>query len=114
MAQIEVLPVKDKWAWQRRGDDGKVEGKPKVFDTRAQSIVAAREAAGEERETLYNNDGDPVAERRVSGERVVLLREDGSEYGQLAAPRVSDKPQLVTLPVAAEADEAGDLDGGKE
>lgn len=81
--QIEVVPAGDgTWGWRKRVDDQVVDGAS--CETRREAIDAARAARGDELVTLTRADGSEAGTARLGGGmRIVLLRGDGSEYGEL-------------------------------
>lgn len=76
------------------------------FDTRSEAIAAAREANGRKAVTVTDEDGNNVGSGFVGGKlRVVLLRPDGSEYGELDPPASESSGPIkqVTLTPAVES-----------
>lgn len=105
ITQVEVFPAGDpigsEWAYSVK--PGEEASNP--FPTRAEAIEAARYAAGQRIEKLYRSDGTVYGEARTPGARVVLLRPDGSEYGELDPPpsAATGPPQVIQLePLDAE------------
>lgn len=85
--QLEVLPKGSNWNWQERLGSGRIGDKGEGYETRAEAIEAAREAAGAERIEVRRG-GSSEAETYLTSTttRVVLLRRDGSEVGELNPP----------------------------
>lgn len=93
--RIEVAPLKN-GNWSVSGVQGS-------FEDRAQAIEAARVEAGVE--SLYNADGEAVANTDAK-RSVVLMRPDGSVYGELYAPPAGQGAQEVAIEPASESTEA--------
>jgi hypothetical protein len=113
--QIEVFPQDDgRWNWQKR-IDGDVQETGNGYQDRSSAIEAARAGRGDEVLNLVRDDGSVAGTTRVSrgeGLRVVLLRADGSEYGELdPAGSPSPTATLLTLTPAGTTSEAVRLDG---
>jgi hypothetical protein len=105
--QIEVLPTEDGWIWRKRlGDEVVVNGDPVV--TRSEAIEAARTANGSEKLERRRTDGSLHGiEYTQGGLRVVLLRRDGSEYGEIdRPPSTGGNSQILNLTPAVETDDA--------
>jgi hypothetical protein len=109
VAQIEVFPDDGKWRWRERGADGKL-GDPSGAYNRSETIEKARRAAGATRVELFDADGNEVGFVRQTGKRVVLLSQDGSEYGELdaAPPQEGGTRKVVTVQGVGTTDEAGE------
>lgn len=111
MDQIEVVPFEDgTWNWRVRVD-GSVAEEGDGGHTRADAVAAARAYNGDEELTLTRADGSAAGKerrRRPEALRVVLLRVDGSEYGELdpAPSTATGPPHEVTLTPAGEMGEA--------
>jgi hypothetical protein len=106
--QIEVYPQKDKWYWRRReGKSIAAKCRASGYADRAEAIAEARKERGGE-VNLVDDDGKKVGRASLGGLRVVLLRADGSEYGELDAPASSSngQAQRVTLTPAGETSKA--------
>ena len=113
MDQIEVVPNKDgTWNWRSRSG-GKIVEKGKGYENRADAIAAAREGRGDATFTLTDDAGNVVGTTRASaGPRIVLLRLDGSEYGELDPPASGGtQAQLVSITPAGSTNEAVKLGG---
>lgn len=109
-AQIEVFPDGGKWRWRERDADGKA-GDDSGADTRSETIRKARNAAEvEERVELFDGDGNShgLSPKRPGRVRVVLLRNDGSEYGELDAGPSAGRGQSARVEAASEAGVAGE------
>lgn len=110
MEQFEVYPEKDGWNWRRRGADGKSKGSGPGYGSRADAIAGAREEGrGDERLQLTRGDGSLVQKvfQRGGPERIVLLRADGSEHGEIDhALRHGGQAQTVSITPAAESTKA--------
>lgn len=108
--QVEILPKGDEWNWQERLDSGRIGEKGEGYETRREAIDAGREAAGAERIEVKRGGSD-VAESYLTSTttRVVLLKRDGSEHGELNPPVGEGGPGQtvqVNLTPATEASEA--------
>lgn len=105
--RYEVQPVEDGWVWRLTGSD---EGDQ--HNERATAIAAARAHRGDTRTALYTSDGTLHSENveRGGNEALVLLRADGSVYGELdhaiSPPGSDGSPQRVSLPSADTTGEA--------
>jgi hypothetical protein len=101
---FEVFPDGEKWSYRVRSEDGKAGKQGKTFAGRADAIAAAKEARGDKQEELFRADGSPAATIESRGpEAIVLLRPDGSVYGELShAVRAGGKPQVVAITPAVE------------
>jgi len=107
--QIEVFPDGGKWRWRERDGKGKA-GDQSGADSRSETIRKARDAAGvAPSEQLFNADGEPrgVTPKRPGRVRVVLLREDGSVYGELDSGPSAGSEQTAEVQAAGEASSAG-------
>jgi hypothetical protein len=101
--QYEVYPEANgddppTWNWRLRADD-RTKSKGDGYAERGAAIAAAREANGAQVVNLTRDDGSSAGVAKLPGKlRVVLLRLDGSEYGELDGPvGTSATPQVVTL-----------------
>jgi len=109
--QYEIVPLDDgSWRVDLRQEDAVKKGAE--FEIRREAIQAAREANGTRDLTVSDENGRPVSTVRQYGPlRVVLLRPDGSEYGELDhAQGTGGYPQYVNLtpaPLTDQAREAG-------
>jgi hypothetical protein len=109
MDEIRIKPTEDgRWNWHRaEGDD--VTGRGPGFDVRSACIEAARTEGGAERVTVTRASGlkeDLITPARC---RIVLLRLDGSEVGELdPPPGDGSAPVSVTLTPPTSTEEAGD------
>lgn len=114
--QFEIVPSEDgTWAWQKR-IDGVITDGESGFELRADALAIARDLNGDEVLDLRRADGELVRqqrERKSDALRVVLLRLDGSEYGELDPPPspATGEPHRVTLTPATESGEAVTPDG---
>lgn len=97
--QIEVLPLEDgTWEWRKRIDDRIVASVGGKEASRSEAIAAARSARGDEEVQLVRGDGSTAGTARIGGGlRVVLLRSDGSEYGELDHGSSVGQAQAITL-----------------
>lgn len=95
MDRIEVTPLKSgKW---------KVSGESGSFDDRSQAIAVAREKAGVR--DLFDADGNRAGNTPPQA-TVVLMRPDGSVYGELYAPAMGGG-QTVSINPVGESGSAG-------
>lgn len=106
--QVEVYPADKRWRHRRRSDEGRASKPSKPFTTRAEALAAARESVGGGLVELVR-DGKTIGTQQLPTEvRVVLLRADGSEVGELNPPPPgSDSPQRVDLTPAGTEESAG-------
>lgn len=105
--EIQVLPRKNgRWTIVVDGSENR-EG----FDTRREAIDAARREGGAEEVRIVREDGSEETVTSTPNCRVVLMRPDGSEYGELnPAPSSSGPAQTITLNPASERTEAAELE----
>lgn len=109
--QVEILPKGDGWNWQERLGSGRVGEKGEGYETRGEAIEAGREAAGAERiEVKRGGSADAESYLTSTTTRVVLMKRDGSEHGELN-PAVGEggpgQSVHVNLNPATEASEGG-------
>ena len=111
--RYEVFPEGEQWSYRYRTEQGKAEGRGENFATRSEAIAAAKAARGDKNEELFRADGSAVGNAVTRGpEAIVLLRPDGSVYGELDhEERTGGTPQRVTLTPANEKTEAVNVDG---
>lgn len=111
--QFEVFPLEDgKWIWQHRvGGDVVESGKP--VSSRADAYAGAQEARGDVVTPLLHMNGSPAGEARTRGpQRIVLLRKDGSLYGELDHELKAGGPaQHVSIVPASDHGEAVEIGG---
>lgn len=104
--QIEVFPEGDKWYYREHTAAGGYRNKSDSFDDRGSAIAGARgEASVPAVEELYNAGGEPrgISPKRPGALRVVLLRADGSEYGELdAGPSAGGEALTAQVETATE------------
>lgn len=108
-AQIEVFPDGGKWRWREVTANGKA-GDHSGADSRSETIRKARDAAGVVPSVeLFDADGNShgMSPKRPGHVRVVLLREDGSEYGELDAGPSAGSEQMAVVEAAGESSKAG-------
>jgi hypothetical protein len=107
MEEIRIKPTEDgRWNWHRSEDD-EVIGEGPGFDVRAACIEAARTEGGAEKISVTRESGlveDLITPARC---RIVLLRIDGSEVGELdPPPGDGSAPVTVTLTPPPSLEEA--------
>lgn len=100
--RFEVFPVDGEWSYQYRFAHGDTQERGQNYPTRSEAIAACKVARGDVDEELFRADGTSLGHAVSRGrEAIVLLRPDGSLYGELdheerqatgAAQRVSIKP----------------------
>lgn len=110
MEQIEIYPAGGQWYWRHVNEDGSSQDSEPYADRNEAIAEGRRRVGGESVDLISKVTGEKVGEQRTrTGCRVVLLREDGSEYGELDPPPSSDEQQEnaqnVTLEPASEASE---------
>ena len=105
--EIHVRPYEDgSWAFYRSDETPKPFGE---IETRAEAIKAAREFNGRKPVTVTDADGNAVGNAELPGRlRIVLLRKDGSEYGELdaAASAPGTPTQVINLTPATDSNDA--------
>jgi hypothetical protein len=108
MIEIQPSAKGTKWNWRRPEDErGQKAGRGPGFDNRRDAIEQGRLAAGAEVVTVQRSSGATETYLTPALERVVLLRLDGSEVGELDPPPGEGGPvQQITLEPAAELGEA--------
>jgi hypothetical protein len=103
MERYEVFPKAGGWCWRFGSQQSK------KFDTRAEALADVFKHRGDER--LYDAEGNSPGALR-GPDAVVLLREDGSVYGEIDHEvRHGGPPQYVTLKPAGESSKAVKLGG---
>ncbi len=105
MNRYEVYPVGDGWAY--RSPDG---SEHEEYETRGDAYAAARDARGDRRRDLYDGEGNFVKSEEITRgpEAIVLLRADGSVYGELSHAKSNSKnPIHKSLTPAGTNDNAG-------
>lgn len=104
--RYEVFPDGNEWSYRQ----GETRGGN--YPTRSEAIAAAKNARGDTTEDLFRADGSLAGTNVVRGpEAIVLLRPDGSVYGELDHELGEGKnPQRITLTPASETDAA--VNGG--
>ncbi|HYJ22614.1 MAG TPA: hypothetical protein VEW07_11410 [Solirubrobacterales bacterium] len=109
--QINIAPdEKGRWNWERVEDGGAVTEGP-GFDDRSEAIAAGRAEGGAEEVTVTRGGGDPETYFTPPTCRVVLLRADRSEVGELdSAPGDGSVGQSITLTPVTEDGESVDLE----
>ena len=114
MAQVEVYTTQGgAWRWRIRNDDDSTQ-QVNTANDRSEAIAAARAAAGGERTELFDANGESYGFAvKPPSMRVVLLRSDGSLYGELdPAPSSGDgTPQIVTIDPTQTTDTSEQIDG---
>lgn len=102
VSEVQVCPTKSgKWTVEA---DGKKVG---TFEDRKSAIAEARAAAGGTSEELFDANGKLAGTVETPGARVVLMRPDGSEYGELQAPPGNpDGAQRLSITPATQEGEA--------
>lgn len=103
-SRYEVFPRNE--GWRYRSPDGH---ESKKFETRAEALAAAREARGDDRQEIFDAAGVSLGEHVLSRgpEAIVLLREDGSLYGEIDHEIVDGAgSQAVSVTPAGETGEA--------
>jgi len=112
MEEIRVIPTDEAgWYWARVKDDDEVRRAAGTFDDRATCITAARAEGGAEPITITRGDGASETLTTAPLCRIVLLRADGSEVGELdAAPGDGDIVHRITLAPAVEANEGEEVE----
>jgi hypothetical protein len=110
MEEIRIVPSEDgKWNWEHVVD-GEVTTGP-GFDDRTACIAAGRGEGGAEEIKIIRASGAEEIQSTPPTCRVVLLRVDSSEYGELdAAPGSGGVGQTITLMPASEDMAAVDLE----
>lgn len=105
--QINIAPDKvGKWGWKCIGDGEATDGQG-GFETRGEAIAAGRANGGAEEITVTRSGGVSETHFTPPTCRVVLLRLDGSEVGELdAAPGDGAVGQRITLTPAGTDEEA--------
>jgi hypothetical protein len=105
--QINVAPDKDgRWNWQHVDDNGEATDGP-GFDDRGSAIAAGRAEGCAEEVTVTRGNGERETHFTPPACRVVLLRADGSEVGELdPAPGDGSVGQTITLTPATEEGDA--------
>lgn len=109
--QYEIVPCEDgTWGW-RKCVGGEVVKQEFGYSLRKDALTEVRTLNGDEVLSLVNADGETVGtttQRRKEALRVVLLRLDGSLYGELdcGPSPATGPPQRVTLTPAIESGEA--------
>lgn len=93
MEQVEIKPEGGQWTW-RHVDDDKTEVASGSCEDRTTAIAEGRKAAGGRRVMQTDTEtGEEVGETQLPTTcRVVLLRPDGSEYGELDPGPQADGP----------------------
>lgn len=106
--QINVAPDKDAtWKYERVDEDGSASEGESGFADRGECIAAARTAGGAEEVKVTRGENEPEIYTTPPTCRVVLLREDGTEVGELdAAPGEGEVGQRITLTPAGANEEA--------
>jgi hypothetical protein len=106
--QINVSPNEDgTWQFECIDDDGNGGSPQDGFTDRGECIAAARVAGGAEEVTVTRGSGKPETYFTPPVCRIALLREDGSEVGELdAAPGEGEVGQRITLTPAGANEEA--------
>lgn len=102
-AQIEVFPeaTGDGWNWRQGAEDGP------GYDNRHDAIEGARAEGGAEEVTVTRVSGAKETHLTPPVIRIVLLRRDGTEVGELDPPPSEAGPvQQITLAPVAETSEA--------
>lgn len=109
----EVFPCDDGWSFRLVDDEGNELETGGSFDGWKLASQAARDHRGDQREALYrmNDDGGFDEVGTLVGfrgpERIVLLRADGSLYGEIDhAIAEGGTPQLVSIAPASTQTEA--------
>jgi hypothetical protein len=114
--RFEVFPDGDEWGYQRRSDEGEITESESGYADRKEAVAAARLARGDKIEELFRMDDDgnfeSIGLSTISrgDESLVLLRPDGSVYGEIdheVNKDSSQNPQHVSITPASEASEAG-------
>lgn len=111
---IEVYPQDESgssWGWRETDGDGAADG----FENRRDAIAAARKYAGAGEVQLVEDGKVTGTARREANQRIVLVRYDGSEVGELdRQPSTGGgPPQVINLTPASEASDAGlEVNGG--
>jgi hypothetical protein len=106
--QIAIAPTKEgRWNWLRVDEKGKIEGEGPGFEDRASAVTAGRIEGGAEEVTVTRGSGVPETYFTPPSCRVVLLRQDGSEVGELdPAPGDGEVGQRITLTPVGSNEEA--------
>lgn len=107
---IELYPHESgDWCWRRTDQEqGLVTG----FKTRGEALADARKANGRSSNPIFNEGGTKVGDAIVDGDlRIVLLRADGTLYGEIDAPKSDsiELPKRVRV-TAAESTTTADTD----
>lgn len=108
-AQIEVFPDAGKWRWRERDEKGKA-GDQSGADSRSETIRKARDAAEVAQPVeLFDAEGNShgLSPKRPGRARVVLLRDDGSEYGELDSGPSAGSGQTAVVEAASETAKSG-------
>lgn len=115
MDRYEVYPVEAddgyEWSWRRSDEDGKeLRASEDSFASRGDAIAAARADRGDGDEELFRSDGSSAGKVSNRGpESLVLMRPDGSVYGEIDHAIVGDSaasPQVITIEPAEVSDSA--------
>lgn len=113
--QYEIVPFADEtWGWRKRVG-GEVVEQEVGYSCRKDAITEARTQNQDEVLSLVNAAGETVGKttiRKPDALRVVLLRLDGSLYGELDhGPLSGGTPHRITLTPATESGEATPANG---
>jgi hypothetical protein len=107
--EVRVYPDEDQWAYALVEDDEVLE--THEADDQRSAFAGARAIGGHETIELFDADGNPVGTAKKPGCRVVVLRRDGSEYGELepAESTAGGTPIRVSIEPVIETSEATEM-----
>lgn len=114
--QFEIVPAEDgTWGWQKRVG-GSVVDEFHGYEARSHTLAEVRAMNGDETLEVRRTNGQlvrTIRDRKPDALRVVLLRLDGSLYGELDPPpsNATGEPHRITLTPATESGEAVTPDG---